>query len=306
MNRGYSGYYKNIFLRSSYEYAYAKYLDFNNLEWRYEEENFEIDGELYKPDFFIYQNNVLMKIIEIKSDVEEELKKGRKRVKGLQSKIGIKCELITYEQLKKIYKNMPYTLNSTITEWKNSEHTTIQKVWNGEKNPHYGMKHSEETKKLIGLKTKQRWEEDGETKKKMIEGLRKSGLSQKGKLKKAREIRNCLICDKTFEVIKDHDNKFCSRGCAFVHNANLGTKVYVENREKIHQEIKKYIDEWVICNKELVLSTPMNRIKTSLQPLLNEIEKKYQVKDFRVISKSVFGEDCGRKELLKYMKEIVQ
>lgn len=27
-NRGYAGFYNNVYLRSSYEYAYAKYLDF--------------------------------------------------------------------------------------------------------------------------------------------------------------------------------------------------------------------------------------------------------------------------------------
>jgi hypothetical protein len=57
-------------------------------------------------------------------------------------------------------------------------------------------------------------------------------------------------------------------------------------------------------NVDLILSTPMNKIKTSLRPLVIEIERQFEVKDLRVISKAVFGEDLGRKELINFMKKV--
>ncbi len=69
MNRGYSGYYKEHFLRSSYEFAYAKYLDFYSFYWDYEVEIYEFNNKKYKPDFFIYDSNKhLTKIVEVKSN----------------------------------------------------------------------------------------------------------------------------------------------------------------------------------------------------------------------------------------------
>ncbi|MFD2446030.1 hypothetical protein ACFSO7_18895 [Bacillus sp. CGMCC 1.16607] len=68
MNRGYAGYNNGVFLRSSYEYAYAKYLDFNKVEWKYEVQSFDLGHKIYKPDFFIYsEEGSLINIIEIKS-----------------------------------------------------------------------------------------------------------------------------------------------------------------------------------------------------------------------------------------------
>ncbi len=51
MNRGYAGFYKGHYLRSSYEYAYAKFLDFHSVQWGYEEQTFDLGYKKYKPDF---------------------------------------------------------------------------------------------------------------------------------------------------------------------------------------------------------------------------------------------------------------
>ncbi|WP_209123066.1 hypothetical protein [Alkalihalobacillus sp. BA299] len=68
MNRGYAGYYKGHFLRSSYEYAYAKYLEFQSIPWGYEDKKFDIGYKIYKPDFFFYNEyGKITKIVEIKS-----------------------------------------------------------------------------------------------------------------------------------------------------------------------------------------------------------------------------------------------
>lgn len=69
-------------------------------------------------------------------------------------------------------------------------------------------------------------------------------------------------------------------------------------------DIKEYIIQWSKENRDIVLATPLNKIKTTIKPLLEDIQKQFGVKDLRVISKSVFGEDRGRKELLKFMKQV--
>lgn len=63
-----------IYLRSTYELAYAKYLDSIHELWMYELETFELLGEMsYKPDFFLPR---LEKFVEIKGYLfpEDKLK----------------------------------------------------------------------------------------------------------------------------------------------------------------------------------------------------------------------------------------
>lgn len=72
--RGVQGYYWNeskqkyVWLRSSWEYSYAKWLNKQKVNWDVELNSFRlIDGHLYRPDFFIFDdNNQLIKIVEIK------------------------------------------------------------------------------------------------------------------------------------------------------------------------------------------------------------------------------------------------
>ncbi|WP_040208053.1 PDDEXK family nuclease [Neobacillus jeddahensis] len=305
MNRGYAGFYKGHYLRSSYEYAYAKYLDYHSIQWGYEDTVFELGYKMYKPDFFFYdQNNILEKIVEIKSRDKEAKDNARQALKTIEYKYNIKCELISYEELLEIYKDLPFSLTSTINEWINSQNTTISKAAYGELNGHYNLKHSETSKKRIGKHTKDLWASDSITKQRMLEGLRKSGLVQKGKLKKPRENRKCVECGQEFIVIKTSPQKFCSQSCAGKVAIKCATETYVEKRYRIHELIKKYIIKWSKENKEIVLSTPFNKIKTTIKPLTSQIQKEFGVKDFRVISKAVFGEDLGRKELLKFMQKV--
>ncbi len=59
-----------VWLRSSYEIAYAKYLDEYKILWMYEMETFELSNEMtYTPDFFLPQ---FEKFIEIKGYMKPE------------------------------------------------------------------------------------------------------------------------------------------------------------------------------------------------------------------------------------------
>ena len=58
-----------IWLRSSYELAYAKYLDENKILWMYEMETFDLGDTTYTPDFFLVKEE---KFIEIKGYMRKE------------------------------------------------------------------------------------------------------------------------------------------------------------------------------------------------------------------------------------------
>ena len=303
-NRGYAGVYKGIYLRSSYEYAYAKYLDYNNISWSYEDDSFDIGYKIYKPDFFFYdENRTLKKIVEIKSRNQKAKDEARKALDIIKQEYNIECELLSYEELLNLYKTLPFSLTSTITEWIQSENTTINKAAHGELNGHYNLKHSETTKKKIGEHTKQLWASDSESRRKMLEGLRKSGM-KKGYIKTQRENRICKTCSNEFTVMITSTQLYCSQKCAGQMVIKKATAKYVENRTAIHKNIRAFIIEWSINNRDIVLNTPLNKIKTTIAPLINDIEKYFGVKDFRVISKATFGEDRGRKELIIFMKNV--
>jgi hypothetical protein len=72
-NRGVQGYYfnkwfdKKVWLRSTYEFIYAQWLDNKNIKWDVEVESYRLsDNTQYRPDFFIYENDIIKKIVEIK------------------------------------------------------------------------------------------------------------------------------------------------------------------------------------------------------------------------------------------------
>lgn len=305
MNRGYAGFYKGYYLRSSYEYAYAKYLDYFSIDWDYEVKVFDLGYKLYKPDFFFYDHkSEIIKIVEIKSRNFEAKKNARIALDTIKERYNINCELVSYEELLSLYKELPFSLNSTITEWIQSKETTINKSAFGELNGHFNIKHSEVTKRKIGEHTKKLWANDSVARQRMIEGLRKTGLVQKGKFKKPRELRVCNECGEQFEVIVTSLKKFCSQKCSGNVAIRSATEVYMKKRTQLHSRIKGCIIQWSIENKEIVIATPYNKIKTTIKPLLEIIQEQYGVKDFRVISKAVFGEDRGRKELLKFMQNV--
>lgn len=305
MNRGYAGFYKNHYLRSSYEYAYAVYLDHFSIPWSYEDQVFEIDGRSYKPDFFFYdQYGNLVKIVEIKSRNKIAIERAKERLKFIEEVYQIDTELISYEELLSIYQQMPVSLNFVITNWITSDKTTINKAARGALNGHYGLRHTEESKRRIGEHTKMLWESDSPAKKRMVEGLRKSGSIQKGKIKTPRENRCCTLCFTVFTVMKTSTRIYCSRECSGKVAVKLATNSYVEKRKSIHDGIKSYIIQWTMENKDLVLSTPFNKINSTIKPMTDEIYRQYNVKDIRVISSAVFGVDRGRKELLRFMKQL--
>jgi hypothetical protein len=115
-SRGLQGYYKTsknqyVWLRSSWEYVFAKWLDKNNICWKIEEKFYKLsDKEYYRPDFFIYdENGRLSKIIEVKGYFKNRLYKTK-----LLSKILKDIDIIVVDDI----KNYTDSYKKDLQEWK--------------------------------------------------------------------------------------------------------------------------------------------------------------------------------------------
>lgn len=69
-------YYNQIRMDSKWEVGVAKYLDSNNIIWKYNERGYILStGQYYYPDFFIYDSEILQKLIEVKGFFRENNRK---------------------------------------------------------------------------------------------------------------------------------------------------------------------------------------------------------------------------------------
>lgn len=59
---GKGGWYKDIWMRSSYEIKYAKYLDEQNIFWEYEPKTFDLGDETYTPDFYLPSRDLWVEV----------------------------------------------------------------------------------------------------------------------------------------------------------------------------------------------------------------------------------------------------
>jgi hypothetical protein len=66
--------YNGITFRSTWEAKVAEWLDGQKITWKYEEQRYELVDKTYLPDFFVYEDDVLVKIIEVKGYLTEQAK----------------------------------------------------------------------------------------------------------------------------------------------------------------------------------------------------------------------------------------
>ncbi len=123
----------------------------------------------------------------------------------------------------------------------------------------------------------------------MLEGLRKGNETQKKKPKQTK-IFICAYCGKEFLMSPYEADKrtYCSQECV-TNNKNwqkgveFAAKKNHEKNIEYKKEIKKDIEKWVLDNKDIVLSCPKNKIRSTLSNLISMINKKYKLKDFRTL-----------------------
>lgn len=166
-----------------------------------------------------------------------------------------------------------------------------------------GKSYSDITKERIGKKTKERWD-DPEIAARMVDGLRKSGKAQLGKIKVPRVVRQCSVCQSNFNTLTSSSQVYCSQSCAGKTAIKLATEAYVKKRDDLKLEIKEFSINWALSNRDVIQKAPYNRISTCLAPLTEEIYNRYDVKDYRIISKAICGKE-SRKEMMKFLKQIV-
>lgn len=162
--RGYCGWHTtwdgiNCYLRSLGEYVVACMLDAKQIPYKTEICTYIVDNRPYKPDFFLFTDTTYTrfeKIIEVKSQSDV---KSAKYYNDMFSKffadINIQYEVIfRFDSLKRLYCDKTKQ-RDWIDKTKNNSQTLT-----GEFNPMYGVKHRESTKQLIGMKAKQRFENE--------------------------------------------------------------------------------------------------------------------------------------------------
>lgn len=174
---------------------------------------------------------------------------------------------------------------------------------------------SPEVRKKIGLKTKQRWENDPEAASRMRAGLAKATKTWQEQSKAKRTVKVCLVCRTEFEVANwNSEQKYCSRECSQSDASNwvnyqagldAAVKQNIINGEKRSAKIKETVLLWTLVNSKHVLSIPYNKIAPNLQPLIELVKKEVGVSDTRTIAKAVCGQS-GKKALLDYLKNYVK
>ena len=313
--RGYSGYYNGIYLRSSLEFAYAYYLDYQNIDWKYEIKLYQLNDSIYKPDFYIYnKDGSLKEIVEVKGSGFKE--QGLVRLKEFSLIYSEPIRIVSYKDIVKLYQeSMPLRFHRAKRMWIEDYGATLGHTdISGENNPMYGRKQTDKTKQLISLKAKERFKPGSlylkTNTQKMIDANRKNGFEHTKKDRVPRVSNVCKNCEKVFVTRNSEKRDYCNHKC-FVRSPenkermSKVAKVQIDKYEKQASEIRKDILSWATENKEDVLKTKLNRINDTFSGLYDFLDEKYGIVDKRTISKAIFGKDKGRKEFVLYLKEYV-
>lgn len=238
---GVNGWYWNksiekwVWLRSSYEYIYAKWLDKNNFIWKVEVTQEKIEGRWYRPDFFIYRDKSceeLLKVVEIKSEYTDKIQKYRSlRISDFK---GVKVERI-YDSAIETFIEEGLTYSNMLREWK-----------------------------VIGRSNKQirDFSVKKEKEEKRLERIVKKEIKY--------EIVKCLSCGIEFKKHKASNQKTCNdKKCVYECMSNAVHKTHESRREKQKKEIIE-----LFCNNDISLTSNFESYgRKTLQefyPLLKE------------------------------------
>jgi hypothetical protein len=214
LNRGYCGYFKGNFLRSTLEYIFAEYLEFRKMKYQVEKTSYLINGKTYKPDFFIYNTNGLRCIVEIKysaSDAKEYLKKHKDYFK----KLGIYYLVLNKTFLKDIKKDL--NLKEKVQVWISNSIKQYSKIgYCGEENPHFGVKETKAVREKIGRKTKERmldpkWKKYHQKRCKKLAKNKTNDIVWYNKVKQSKidtmvKLGKLAYAEKVFESFKEMDS----------------------------------------------------------------------------------------------------
>ena len=85
---------KKVWLRSSLEYIYAKWMDRQEMDWETEARVFRDGKETYRPDFFIYEKGVLSKLVEIKGNYFDNVDHRSEKARRIAESNGLMLDIV--------------------------------------------------------------------------------------------------------------------------------------------------------------------------------------------------------------------
>jgi hypothetical protein len=108
---------KKVWLRSCLEFIYAKWLDSADMEWETEVCVFRDEKETYRPDFFIYKDGQLIRLVEIKGNYFDNVDERSKKAVRIAESNGLTLDVVfdikpfinagsNYQKELKIWKTM--------------------------------------------------------------------------------------------------------------------------------------------------------------------------------------------------------
>jgi endogenous inhibitor of DNA gyrase (YacG/DUF329 family) len=306
--RGYSGFYKENYLRSSYEYVYCKILEKKQLKYKVEEIKYDLQNTSYIPDFHIYDNeNKLVEIVEIKSNNQIEINKTIKKIDELKKIVNVPVKIYLLKDLKKECEKLNLQINDLISYWINN---SVGNPMDNIKNPMFGKHHREESKKLISKLALKRCESK-EYRDKISKGLiqfKKNGnVSYRPQKTIERIISNCIKCNDEFEKMITSFQIYCSNKCKLIDCTELANNSVREKNKILHDKIKIDILDYTSKHQDLFFANTRNKLYSQYKIILN----KYDLKDIRNI-KFIFTQSytcsfetlhsCIKQELLNYLK----
>lgn len=297
---GYSGFYKGHYLRSSLEYIYAKYLDYINIRWTYENQTYTLsNGVRYKPDFLLETGEY----VEIKGtfNFASDLPK----VQQFQSEYNAKVTILQEQDLRQLIKPMPFVFEHLKQEWKSQAKVRGMDSF-GPRNPMYGVSQSDATKAKISARAKARFEDPVFREKFINSEKRKSHHKSRQGIKAGPVVERvsltCLFCGLNFLMVpgmaKRANKKFCSYRCSV--SAQHGKTATTD------LEVKQTVLTFAEINADELFSVKLNSLKSLFQPLYSAIAQEYGIRDIRTICQMVVGQPCSRKELLFHLRAYVE
>ena len=268
----YCGYYKNMYLRSSYEYVFCKILEYRNVNYKIEAESYYLEnGKYYIPDFFIYDKDWnLIKIVEVKSEAKSLKCKGLENLRLLQKITDVPCSIYFLKDLERLGYENHLDVKKLIEEWKLKNFSKKRSII------------SDPVKKAIGVKTKERMDDPiwkAYWKSKIKESAKNWAFKLEGE-RVDRLIKICPKCGSKFKVLPSSNKIYCSRKCASIYTAKIANEIKVNNNN----------------NKK-------DKIRNLFFYKLKEFENldKQKLKDFIIL----FSKECGYKDVRPLAKILI-
>ena len=125
----------------------------------------------------------------------------------------------------------------------------------------------------------------------------------------------CPICNKEMKLIKSDKRKTCGdKKCVEKMKAINGTNLVginkaseflAEKRKNRNSKIYEFVVVWAQENKDIVMSCPKNKITTTLNDLLSQCEKNFDIKDIRSIAK-ICCNSTSKITFLDWLKEQIE